>query len=68
MFVLADNGVVDDDTASTLADAVGFRNVLAHEYGEVRPEQVYDYLQEDLEVYDAFGQQVAAWFEEWSES
>lgn len=62
--VLADEGVIEDGTASTLRDAVGFRNVLAHEYASVRSEQVYEHLQHDLAVYDEFSQQVAAWFEE----
>lgn len=62
--VLADNGVLEADTAATLTDAVGFRNVLAHEYGDVRPELVYDYLQEELTLYESFGQQVARWYEE----
>lgn len=60
--VLVDHGVVDDATGAKLSDAVGFRNVLAHEYGHVDPERVYDYLQHDLQVYDEFGRQVAAWF------
>jgi uncharacterized protein YutE (UPF0331/DUF86 family) len=31
----------DEETATTLANAARFRNVLADEYGEVDPEQVY---------------------------
>lgn len=62
--ILRDNGVISDDVASVMIDAVGFRNILAHEYGDVDPEQVYSYLQEELDVYDDFGQQVAAWFSE----
>lgn len=61
--VLLSEGVIDDETAETLTDAVGFRNVLAHQYGTVRPEQVYTYLQTGLSVYDRFSRDVAAWFE-----
>ena len=60
--VLGEHGVIDDETHSTLTDAVGFRNVLAHQYGEVDPEQVYDYLQNDIELYEEFSTQVATWF------
>jgi len=62
--VLRDNGVIREETASTLIDAVGFRNILAHEYGTVRPKQVYEYLQTDLGVYDDFSRQVATWWQE----
>lgn len=61
--VLDENDVLDDETAADLIDAVGFRNVLAHEYGDVRSDQVYQYLQNDLELYEDVSQQVAAWFE-----
>lgn len=41
--------------------AVGFRNVLAHEYGNVDYVEVYENPQTGLEVYDAFSRQVAKW-------
>lgn len=61
--VLAAKSVLGDQTGETLTDAVDFRNVLAHQYGSVRPEQVYTYLQTELEVYEAFSRQTARWFE-----
>lgn len=61
--VLVEHDVIDPTTAETLTDAVGFRNVLAHQYGTVDPEQVYTYLQTELAVYEAFSKQVARWFE-----
>lgn len=61
--VLAREEVLDAETANTLIDAVGFRNVLAHEYGTVKPERVYTYLQEELSLYEAYSRQVAAWYE-----
>ena len=60
--VLAENHAFDDETAATLKDAVGFRNILAHEYGHVNSEEVYRYLQTELEIYDDFSQQVASWY------
>ena len=44
-----------------LVAAVGFRNVLAHEYGKVEYGEVYETLQTGLEVYDAFSRQIAQW-------
>ncbi|MCH7659202.1 MAG: DUF86 domain-containing protein [Euryarchaeota archaeon] len=60
--VLGRKGVIDEGTMSTLVAAVGFRNVLAHEYGRVDPVEVYETLQTGLEIYDAFSRQVAQWF------
>lgn len=59
--LLGQAGVIDEETTNTLIAAVGFRNVLAHEYGRVDYDQVYELLQTGLDVYDAFGQQVAQW-------
>lgn len=58
---LGGQGVIDEGTTETLVAAIGFRNVLAHEYGTVDYDQVYDFLQDGLEVYDRFSQQVAQW-------
>lgn len=62
--VLTEHGVLDEATGSTLVTAIGFRNILSHEYGQVDAELVYEYLQDELAVYDRFSQQVAAWFED----
>lgn len=58
---LNQEGVLDSETAATLISAVGFRNVLAHEYGQIDPAQVYEILQTGLEVYDRYSQQIAKW-------
>ena len=62
--VLQDEGVLDDETAETLVAAIGFRNVLAHEYGHVDYAEVYDTLQTGLSVYDTYSQQIAQWVRE----
>lgn len=62
--VLGQEGVIEEETINTLVAAVGFRNLLAHEYGEVDYDEVYEILQTGLEVYDAFSQQVAQWVRE----
>ncbi|WP_082222525.1 HepT-like ribonuclease domain-containing protein [Halorubrum halophilum] len=53
--------VIGGETAGTLVAAIGFRNVLAHEYGHVNHDEVYESLQTGLSVYDTFIQQVAQW-------
>lgn len=59
--VLSGEGVIDEEPADTLVAAIGFRNVLAHEYGKVNAEEVYETLQTGLDVYNSFSQQVARW-------
>jgi len=62
--VLYRQGVIDEETTETLVAAIGFRNVLAHEYGRVDIDAVYETLQTELDVYDAYSQQVAQWVRE----
>lgn len=51
---LATEGVLSSTTGQSMAEACGFRNVLAHEYGEVIDDgMVYDALQ-DLSRYRTF--------------
>jgi len=59
--LLGQEEVIDEDTMNTLIAAVGFRNVLAHEYGKVDYDEVYELLQTGLDVYDAFSRQIAQW-------
>ena len=47
--------------SNTLVAAIGFRNVLAHEYGHINNEEVYEILQTGLSVYDTYSQQIAQW-------
>lgn len=56
--------VIDEETANTLVAAIGFRNVLAHEYGHVEYDEVYETLQTGLAVYDTYSQQIAQWIRE----
>ena len=60
--VLGRADVLDDETTETLVTAIGFRNVLAHEYGHVDEEAVFETLQGGLDVYDTFSRQVASWY------
>lgn len=59
---LVEADIISAETGSKLAEAVGFRNHLAHRYGDVDHDLVYDVLQEDLEWIDRFQQEIATWF------
>lgn len=55
--------VISQETQRQLEEAVGFRNVLAHRYGEVDHGVVYDVLQNDLEWFERFQREIASWFQ-----
>ena len=59
--VLHEEGVIDEQTMTTIVSAIGFRNVLAHEYGHVDVSKVYETLQTGRSVYDTYSQQIAQW-------
>ena len=58
--LLAQHGVLDDDLAVRLAEAVGFRNVLVHGYAEVDDDLVVANL-DRLDDLQSFIDQVTAW-------
>jgi uncharacterized protein YutE (UPF0331/DUF86 family) len=59
--VLGDHGVLTTATASRMATAVGFRNVLVHQYARVDDERVIAFLERDLQTLTAFTGEVSAW-------
>lgn len=61
---LDDAGVISSETQAKMEEAVGFRNVLAHRYGEVDHDIVYDVLHEDLQWFDRYQREVATWVRE----
>jgi uncharacterized protein YutE (UPF0331/DUF86 family) len=60
MRLLATRGVLPEELATSLARAVGFRNVLVHQYTAVNDSIVLGAL-DRLEEFDEFVAQVSAW-------
>jgi uncharacterized protein YutE (UPF0331/DUF86 family) len=58
--ILARHGVIDGDLAERMAQAVGFRNVLVHQYLNVDDDVVVAAL-DDLDDLASFVRQVSAW-------
>lgn len=58
--LLGTHGVIDPGLAEALARAVGFRNVLVHQYAEVDDDRVVDALGR-LDDFRDFVSQVSAW-------
>ncbi len=48
--IIADNGVIKGELALKLKDAKGMRNIIAHEYGEVDDEVVFEAIQNEIEM------------------
>ena len=48
LFTLEKNGYLDNDLTQRMVKAVGFRNLIVHEYGKIELEQVYKIAREDI--------------------
>lgn len=57
--ILGQEGILDKKFASDFAPAVGFRNILIHDYLKIDYEQVADKINNRLGDFEKFAQQVA---------
>ena len=48
LYILEKNGYLDNDLTQKMVKAVGFRNLIVHEYGKIELEQVYAIAQDDI--------------------
>lgn len=60
---LGNGDIISEETQEKIEEAVGFRNILAHRYGDVNHDVVYDVLHNDLHWFEQFQQEVAQWFQ-----
>ena len=61
---LANAGIIADETRAKLEEAVGFRNILAHRYGDIDHGVVYHVLHNDLRWFETFQREVAQWYQQ----
>lgn len=47
-YLLEDNGYLDGDTTEKMIKAVGFRNLMVHEYGKIELDQVFEIARKDI--------------------
>lgn len=47
-------GLIDEDTAKVLSDGVKLRNVLAHQYLDIRWDRIKKFLAQDWSIYEKF--------------
>jgi uncharacterized protein YutE (UPF0331/DUF86 family) len=62
--VLGELDIIASETQDAIEEAVGFRNVLAHRYGEIDHDVVYEILHEEIHWFEQFQQEVAQWLRE----
>jgi uncharacterized protein YutE (UPF0331/DUF86 family) len=48
IYILASNKIISDSLSKKLKEAKGMRNILAHQYGSIDDEMVYDTITEEL--------------------
>lgn len=60
---IGDAEVISDETQTHMEEAVGFRNILAHRYGDIDHKIVYTVLN-DLRWFERFQQELAQWFQQ----
>lgn len=63
VLAVARAGVISDDLGARLARAVGFRNILVHQYLSIDYDRVYDVLQHELPAFEQFLIQVGAFLD-----
>lgn len=61
VLALAEAEILSTETGQKLAEAVGFRNVLTHQYGTLDHDVVYVALHDDLHWFEQFQREIAAW-------
>ncbi len=47
-YILEENGYLDSELTEKMVKAVGFRNLIVHEYGKVELKQVFEVAQKDI--------------------
>lgn len=48
-YLLEENGYLDTDLTEKMVKAVGFRNLIVHEYGKVELKQIFEVAQNNIE-------------------
>jgi uncharacterized protein YutE (UPF0331/DUF86 family) len=48
LYILEKNGYLSNDLTQKMVKAVGFRNLIVHEYGKIELEQIYEIAQNDI--------------------
>ncbi|KXA95757.1 hypothetical protein AKJ65_00855 [candidate division MSBL1 archaeon SCGC-AAA259E19] len=55
---LTEGGILNSETASSLKDMLGFRNLLVHRYGKIDHEKAFNYLSEETKNFKEFAKEI----------
>lgn len=61
--MLVEKKVLSADLGKEFGGLGGFRNILVHDYMEVKPEEIYDKLQNRLGDFEMFIKEVVVWLQ-----
>lgn len=64
MQALGNAEILSRETQDKMEESIGFRNILAHRYGDIDHEVVFDVLHNDLRWFEQFQQEIARWFQQ----
>lgn len=56
--VLFNSKILSENLVNQLTGIVGFRNILVHEYGKIDREKVYEYLQNNIGIFEQYKKEV----------
>lgn len=56
--VLFNNKILSENLVNQLTGIVGFRNILVHEYGKIDREKVYEYLKNNLRIFEQYKKEI----------
>ena len=54
LYLLEENGYIDQSLTEKMVKAVGFRNLMVHEYGKIDMKRVFDFACNDIEDLNDF--------------
>lgn len=63
MFMLSELGVVSKAFSAKLANMIGFRNILVHDYTRVDPEIIINVLKKDIGDFMKYNQEINKWLQ-----
>lgn len=56
--VLFNDKILSENLVNQLTGIVGFRNILVHEYGKIDREKVYEYLKNDIGIFEHYKKEI----------
>lgn len=56
--VLFNDKILSENLVNQLTGIVGFRNILVHEYGKIDREKVYEYLKDNLIIFEKYKKEI----------